>query len=86
MSVASSIYDHVVENGRTYHRYKEGKYMLPNDEVGLTPHCHPLPRALLILHKTEQDRLGIFDLLYDVVPCPSLTGDYRLSTSDIHTV
>ncbi|RYP19993.1 hypothetical protein DL765_003042 [Monosporascus sp. GIB2] len=32
MSVASSIYDHVVENGRTYHRYKEGKYMLPNDE------------------------------------------------------
>ncbi|RYP77721.1 hypothetical protein DL769_003341 [Monosporascus sp. CRB-8-3] len=34
MSVASSIYDHVVENGRTYHRYKEGKYMLPNDEYG----------------------------------------------------
>ncbi|RYP17564.1 hypothetical protein DL767_009994 [Monosporascus sp. MG133] len=33
MSVASSIYDHVVENGRTYHRYKEGKYMLPNDET-----------------------------------------------------
>ncbi|KAJ1336005.1 gliotoxin biosynthesis N-methyltransferase [Microdochium nivale] len=32
-SVTSSIYDHVVENGRTYHRYKEGKYMLPNDEV-----------------------------------------------------
>ncbi|KAI1263824.1 S-adenosyl-L-methionine-dependent methyltransferase [Xylariaceae sp. FL1019] len=28
----SSIYDHVVENGRTYHRFKEGKYMLPNDE------------------------------------------------------
>lgn len=32
-SVTESIYDHVVENGRTYHRYKEGKYMLPNDEV-----------------------------------------------------
>lgn len=32
-SVNSSIYDHVVENGRTYHRFKEGKYMLPNDEV-----------------------------------------------------
>lgn len=36
MSVSSSIYNHVVENGRTYHRYKEGKYMLPNDEVGIT--------------------------------------------------
>ncbi|KAI3329626.1 S-adenosyl-L-methionine-dependent methyltransferase [Ustulina deusta] len=31
-SVNSSIYDHVVENGRTYHRFKEGKYLLPNDE------------------------------------------------------
>ena len=37
MSVSSSIYDYVVENGRTYHRYKEGKYMLPNDEVSLSP-------------------------------------------------
>ncbi|KAI0405519.1 S-adenosyl-L-methionine-dependent methyltransferase [Xylaria palmicola] len=31
-SVNSSIYDHVEENGRTYHRFKEGKYLLPNDE------------------------------------------------------
>lgn len=37
MSVTESIYDHIVENGRTYHRYKEGKYMLPNDEVRRTP-------------------------------------------------
>jgi hypothetical protein len=34
MSARSSIYDYVEENGRTYHRYKEGKYYLPNDEVG----------------------------------------------------
>ncbi|KAI0551414.1 S-adenosyl-L-methionine-dependent methyltransferase [Xylaria curta] len=31
-SLNSSIYNHVVENGRTYHRFKEGKYLLPNDE------------------------------------------------------
>ncbi|RDL34559.1 uncharacterized protein BP5553_07687 [Venustampulla echinocandica] len=31
MSLNSSIYEFVEENGRTYHRYKEGKYMLPND-------------------------------------------------------
>lgn len=31
-SVTSSIYHFVEEFGRTYHRYKEGKYFLPNDE------------------------------------------------------
>ncbi|KAH8807439.1 S-adenosyl-L-methionine-dependent methyltransferase [Xylogone sp. PMI_703] len=31
-SLRSSIYDHVEENGRTYHRYKQGKYPLPNDK------------------------------------------------------
>ncbi|TAQ87970.1 hypothetical protein B7494_g3709 [Chlorociboria aeruginascens] len=30
-TVRSSIYDYVVENGRTYHRYKAGTYLLPND-------------------------------------------------------
>ncbi|OIW24750.1 S-adenosyl-L-methionine-dependent methyltransferase [Coniochaeta ligniaria NRRL 30616] len=32
VSVSSSIFEFVEENGRTYHRYKEGKYFLPNDE------------------------------------------------------
>ncbi|RDW62438.1 S-adenosyl-L-methionine-dependent methyltransferase-15 [Coleophoma cylindrospora] len=31
-SLASSILKYRHENGRTYHSYKEGKYMLPNDE------------------------------------------------------
>jgi len=32
-SVRSSVYDYVEENGRTFHRYKDGKYALPNDAV-----------------------------------------------------
>jgi len=32
VSVGSSVYDFAEENGRTYHKYKEGKYFLPNDE------------------------------------------------------
>ncbi|KAM5385175.1 hypothetical protein ACJZ2D_001136 [Fusarium nematophilum] len=32
-SLRSSIIDYRHENGRTYHRYKEGKYSLPNDEI-----------------------------------------------------
>ncbi|KAF3805989.1 Secondary metabolism regulator laeA [Colletotrichum gloeosporioides] len=33
VSLNSSILDHRFENGRTYHKYKEGKYILPNDET-----------------------------------------------------
>lgn len=32
-SVAESILRHRQENGRTYHAYKEGKYIAPNDEI-----------------------------------------------------
>ncbi|KAH8821322.1 S-adenosyl-L-methionine-dependent methyltransferase [Xylogone sp. PMI_703] len=32
-SMRSSLYESVVENGRTYHKYKQGKYYLPNDDV-----------------------------------------------------
>ncbi|KAI0516895.1 S-adenosyl-L-methionine-dependent methyltransferase [Xylaria bambusicola] len=32
MSATSSIYNFVHAHGRTYHRYKQGKYWMPNDE------------------------------------------------------
>ncbi|TDZ13654.1 Secondary metabolism regulator LAE1 [Colletotrichum orbiculare MAFF 240422] len=31
-SLADSIYNYRLENGRTYHRYKDGKYFYPNDD------------------------------------------------------
>ncbi|UQC83929.1 uncharacterized protein CLUP02_09425 [Colletotrichum lupini] len=31
-SLRSSLLDYRLENGRTYHRYKDGKYQFPNDE------------------------------------------------------
>ncbi|AEO64491.1 uncharacterized protein THITE_2142374 [Thermothielavioides terrestris NRRL 8126] len=31
-SVSPSLYEFVQENGRTFHKYKQGKYFLPNDE------------------------------------------------------
>lgn len=31
-SIKSSIYAYEQENGRTYHAYKSGKYVMPNDE------------------------------------------------------
>ncbi|KAH8672025.1 S-adenosyl-L-methionine-dependent methyltransferase [Tricladium varicosporioides] len=33
MSMNSSLFESIIENGRTYHKYKEGQYYLPNDEV-----------------------------------------------------
>ncbi|KXH42573.1 hypothetical protein CNYM01_09491 [Colletotrichum nymphaeae SA-01] len=30
-SITASILDYRIENGRTYHRYKDGKYIFPND-------------------------------------------------------
>ncbi|KAK3361807.1 methyltransferase type 12 [Lasiosphaeria ovina] len=32
-SVRASIYEYIEEHGRTFHRYKQGKYWLPNDEL-----------------------------------------------------
>ncbi|KAF8468197.1 S-adenosyl-L-methionine-dependent methyltransferase [Kalaharituber pfeilii] len=31
-SVTETLYQHIYENGRTYHRYQAGKYFMPNDE------------------------------------------------------
>ncbi|KAI9810834.1 MAG: hypothetical protein M1827_006041 [Pycnora praestabilis] len=32
-SLTSSVFKHVEENGRKYHRYREGSYVFPNDEL-----------------------------------------------------
>lgn len=32
-SIRSSIYEFVEEHGRTFHRYKQGKYWMPNDQI-----------------------------------------------------
>ena len=31
-SLASSVRNYKYENGRTYHSYREGQYVMPNDE------------------------------------------------------
>ncbi|KAL2119971.1 hypothetical protein VTJ04DRAFT_6932 [Mycothermus thermophilus] len=48
-SVASSVYEFVEENGRTWHKYKEGKYYLPNDakEQSRLDYQHKISKILL---------------------------------------
>ncbi|KAI0813755.1 S-adenosyl-L-methionine-dependent methyltransferase [Xylaria sp. FL0064] len=64
VSVSSSVYDFVTEHGRTYHRYKEGKYWMPNDEVSKIPdndimrsNAHHLQHMICL--KVFNDRLAL---------------------------
>lgn len=66
-SLSESIYNYRKEHGRTYHAYKDGKYIFPNDEV-----CDQYPAAIVFRMLTsdqrEADRLDlqhhIFRLTY----------------------
>ena len=55
VSLRSSVYDHVAEDGRTYHRYREGsKIFLLHVQIELTDFLeYPLPND-----EEEQERLG----------------------------
>ena len=55
VSLRSSVYDHVAEDGRTYHRYREGsKAFLPHNRIDLSKFPeYPLPND-----EEEQERLG----------------------------
>jgi SAM-dependent methyltransferase len=54
-SISSSILNYRRENGRTYHAYKDGKYVLPNDEA--ENERLDLQHNLFLL--TLDDRLGL---------------------------
>jgi hypothetical protein len=61
-SLRTSIYQYIEENGRTYHKFKAGKYLLPNDEVSK---ASDTSRSLLTQNsRLEQDRLGLQHLLF----------------------
>lgn len=36
-SLAESMRDYIYENGRRYHRFREGRYNFPNDDVEYVP-------------------------------------------------
>ncbi len=51
------IYQYIEENGRTYHKFKAGKYLLLNDEIGRTL---SIQKSLLTeTFQLEQDRLDL---------------------------
>ena len=44
-SLAESVRDYIYENGRRYHRFREGRYNFPNDDVEYVAHQSLCVRA-----------------------------------------
>ncbi|KAK1574593.1 methyltransferase domain-containing protein [Colletotrichum navitas] len=57
-SVTSSVLDYRIENGRTYHRYKDGKYAMPNDEKRMIDSTDRVDLQHNLMLRTFDDRLG----------------------------
>ena len=66
-SVSSSIYDYEKSQGRTYHAYHSGKYMLPNDElelerVDIAYHAIRLSIANKLFHAPVESPTSVLDV------------------------
>ncbi|KAK3941359.1 S-adenosyl-L-methionine-dependent methyltransferase [Diplogelasinospora grovesii] len=89
-SVRSSVYEFIEENGRTYHRYKEGQYFLPNDES--ERERLDLQHQLFLL--TFQDQLHLSptteEQLHNVLDIGTGTGiwaiDFALRNPSAHVI
>ncbi|TVY22184.1 putative methyltransferase [Lachnellula hyalina] len=66
-SLSPSLYEHVEENGRTYHKYKEGKYYLPNDEVSRTityQACYFVLTNSSNFSQSKRDLIALYERLH----------------------
>ncbi|EXF76336.1 hypothetical protein CFIO01_10242 [Colletotrichum fioriniae PJ7] len=74
-SITASILDYRIENGRTYHRYKDGKYIFPNDarESDRLDHSSPLERA------DQQHEIFIYTLDGKLGLAPPCKPDSKVS-------
>lgn len=66
-SISSSVFEHQYENGRRYHSYRAGRYMLPNDEkeqerLDLLHHCFRLTLDGDICYTKLENPLNILDV------------------------
>ncbi|KXH36516.1 TAM domain methyltransferase [Colletotrichum nymphaeae SA-01] len=85
-SLTASIFQNRVENGRTYHRYKDGKYNMPNDET----ESERLDFQHDICIYTFDDKLGIAPPCDDdvkvgrVLDVGTGTGSWAMDFGDLH--
>ncbi|KAH8750854.1 S-adenosyl-L-methionine-dependent methyltransferase [Hyaloscypha sp. PMI_1271] len=78
-SIGSSILRYREENGRTYHAYKEGTYILPNDEADLQHHMFTLTfggKLSTVIDKSQK--------LHRVLDVGTGTGIWAIDFADEH--
>ncbi|KAK1473699.1 hypothetical protein CABS01_04361 [Colletotrichum abscissum] len=68
LSLSESILEYRMENGRTYHRYKDGKYTLPNDQAEQERLGTALPLGSFLLHLQHNVFLLTFDNRLGLAP------------------
>jgi hypothetical protein len=50
-SLAESVRDYIFENGRRYHKFREGRYNFPNDDIEyVVLHSSSLPQGVRLLN------------------------------------
>ena len=50
-SLAESVRDYIFENGRRYHKFREGRYNFPNDDIEyVVSHSSSLPQGVRLLN------------------------------------
>ncbi|KAI5856130.1 S-adenosyl-L-methionine-dependent methyltransferase [Tricharina praecox] len=82
-SITSSIVDYVYENGRRYHRFREGKYLLPNDEKEqdrLDMYHH----LQLLLLKGALHVAPIAEKPQHILDCGTGTGIWALDAGELY--
>ncbi|TGZ78801.1 S-adenosyl-L-methionine-dependent methyltransferase [Ascodesmis nigricans] len=82
-SVWTSIRDYVYENGRRYHRYSEGSYILPNDEMEME-RLELVHHQNLLLLRGSLCITPIEDVPMKVLDCGTGTGIWALDFAESH--
>lgn len=82
-SLASSIQEHVYENGRRYHSLNAGKYHIPNDEAEQA-RLDMVHHAISIMLKGELQMVKLPEKLDRVLDVGTGTGIWAIDFADSH--
>lgn len=81
-SMRSDVMEHVSEHGRTYHRYKEGRYMFPNDAAEMNR--YDIVHGMFLLALQGRLYLSPSEDARNVLDIGSATGIWPLEFAEGH--
>ncbi|ORY58896.1 S-adenosyl-L-methionine-dependent methyltransferase [Pseudomassariella vexata] len=81
-SVDPAVYEFIEENGRTYHSYKAGRYLLPNDEREYEREA--LEHQLFLLAMDNEYYFSPVGELHNVLDVGTGTGLWAIEMAELH--